>query len=400
MSKTMLVNVRHVEESRVAILEDGVLEAYEIETVNRSSIKGNIYNAVVESVHPSLEAAFLKIGPDLKGFLPLDEVNFKLLPARAERGRGGRISQHLHQGQKLMVQVVREPFAGKPPSVSTYFSLPGRALVLMPGVDSAGVSRKIADGKQRDRLKQIIDELNPPEGFGLIVRTAGVGQTKTELQRDLKYLLRLWESVQKASMGSTFPGLVYRERDLVIRTIRDYFTPDIREVWIDSEETYERALEFVKDVMPTKAKIIRHYTGQRPLFNKYNLEEQIESIYKRRVQLPSGGEIVIDGTEALTAIDVNSARSSRSGDAEENVTQTNLEAATEISRQLRLRDLGGLVVIDFIDMYQMRNKKKVEKRMKEAMKGDKAKHDITPISRLGLMEIARQRIKGEKMAAS
>ncbi len=400
MSKIMLINVIHVEESRVAILEDGVLAAYEIETINRTSIKGNIYNAVVESVHPGLEAAFVRIGSDLKGFLPIDEINFRLLPSRDESRARGRIGQHLQQGQRLMVQVVREPFAGKPPTVSTYFSLPGRYLVLMPGVDSGGISRKIGDTAQRDRLKEIIDELKLPDGFGLIVRTAGIGRTKTELQRDLKYLLRLWEAIQKGSGAGQFPGPVYRDRDLVIRTIRDHFTPDIAEVWIDSTETYEKALEFMKDVMPTRAKTLRLYTGDRPLFNKYNLEEQIETIYKRRVPLPSGGEIVIDGTEALTAIDVNSARTKRKMEAEENATQTNLEAATEIARQFRLRDLGGLVVIDFIDMMASKNRKKVEKTMRDAMKGDKSKYDLTSISKLGLMEISRQRLKGEKMGAT
>ena len=400
MSKVMLVNVTHVEESRVAILEDGILAGYEIETINRTNIKGNIYNAVVESVHPNLEAAFVKLAPDLKGILPLDEVNFKLLPSRSESRKSGRIGQHLHPGQKLMAQVVREPFAGKPPTVSTYFSLPGRFLVLMPGVESSGVSRKIEDGSQRERLKKLIDELRPPEGFGLIVRTAGMGQTKTELQRDMKYLLRLWESVQRSSKDGEFPGLVYREADLVIRTIRDFMTPDVNEVWIDSQETFETALRFVSDVMPSRAKTVKLYTGDRPLFNKFNLEEQIERIYKRRVPLPSGGEIVIDGTEALTAVDVNSARSKRSGDIEENNTLTNLEAAAEIARQLRLRDLGGLIVIDFIDLTASRNRAKVEREMREALKGDRARHDMTRLSKLGLMEIARQRIKGAKMAAS
>ena len=400
MSKIMLVNVTHVEESRVAILEDGVLAGYEIETINRTNIKGNIYNAVVESVHPNLEAAFVKLAPDLKGFLPLDEVNFKLLPSRSDSRKSGRIGQHLHPGQKLMAQVVREPFAGKPPTVSTYFSLPGRFLVLMPGVESSGVSRKIEDGTQRERLKRLIDELRPPEGFGLIVRTAGMGQTKTELQRDMKYLLRLWESVQRSSKDGEFPGLVYREADLVIRTIRDFMTPDVSEVWVDSQETYETALRFVSDVMPSRAKTIKLYTGDRPLFNKFNLEEQIERIYKRRVPLPSGGEIVIDGTEALTAVDVNSARSKRSGDIEENNTLTNLEAAEEIARQLRLRDLGGLIVIDFIDLSSIRNRAKVERAMRDSLKGDRARHDMTRLSKLGLMEIARQRIKGAKMAAS
>jgi ribonuclease E len=399
MPKTMLVNVTHVEESRVAILSDGILEAYEIETLNREQIKGNIYNAVVENVHPSLEAAFLKISPDLKGFLPLDEVNFNLLPTRGDSRKSGRIGQHLQTGQKIMAQVVREPFSGKPPTVSTYFSLPGRFLVLMPGVDSSGISRKIEDSSQRDRLKKILDELKPPEGFGLIVRTAGLGQTKAELQRDMRYLLRLWQSIQRGSGETQFPGLVYREADLVIRTIRDHLSADIKEVWIDSKDTFDKAQAFARDVMPSRAKLLRLYTGDRPLFNKYNLEEQIESIYKRRVPLESGGEIVIDGTEALTAIDVNSARSKRKGDAEETVTQTNLEAAAEIARQFRLRDLGGLIVIDFIDMNLARNKKKVEEAMRRAMKGDRARHDITRISKMGLVEIARQRLRGAKMGA-
>jgi ribonuclease E len=396
----MLVNVTHVEESRVAILENGVLEQYEIETINRTNIKGNIHNAVVENTHPALDAAFLRVSGDMKGFLPMDEINFKLLPQRTDSRAKGRIGQHLHPGQKLMVQVVREPFAAKPPTVTTYFSLPGRYLVLMPGADSAGISRKIQDDDQRERLKKMVQELNPPEGFGLIVRTAGVGQSKAELQRDLRYLLRLWDSIQKASRATEFPGLVYRERDLVIRTMRDYFTQDIDEVWIDSPETYDRALEFVSDVMPQKAKIIKLYSGDRPLFSKFNLEEQIESIYMRRVPLKSGGEIVIDGTEALTAIDVNSKGAGRQGDAEESATQTNLEAAAEIGRQLRLRDLGGIVVVDFIDMVAARNQKKVEKAIRDAMKSDRAKYDITRISKLGLMEISRQRIKSEKMRAS
>jgi ribonuclease E len=400
MSKIMLVNVTHVEESRVAILEDGVLAQYEIETINRTNIKGNIHNAVVENIQPALDAAFLRISGDLKGFLPMDEINFKLLPQRTDSRAKGRIGQHLHPGQKLMVQVVREPFAAKPPTVTTYFSLPGRYLVLMPGADSAGISRKIQDEDQRERLKKMVEELSPPEGFGLIVRTAGVGQSKAELQRDLRYLLRLWDSIQKASRATEFPGLVYRERDLVIRTMRDYFTQDIDEVWIDSKDTYDRALEFVSDVMPAKAKIIKLYDGDRPLFSKFNLEEQIESIYMRRVPLKSGGEIVIDGTEALTAIDVNSKGAQRQGDAEESATQTNLEAAAEIARQLRLRDLGGIVVIDFIDMMASRNQKKIEKAIRDAMKPDRAKYDITRISKLGLLEISRQRIKAEKMGAS
>ncbi len=399
MSKIMLVNVTHVEESRVAIVENGVLQAYEVETIDRAHIIGNIYNAVVDNVLPSIEAAFVRLGGELKGFLPLDEVNFKLLPARTERGRG-RIAQHLHPGQRLIVQVVRAPYSDKPPTVSTYFSLPGRYLVLMPGVDDSGVSRKIEDPERREALRRLLAELPVPEGFGVILRTAGMDQPKSELQRDLRYLLRLWDSIQRSSRETEFPGLVYQERDLVIRTIRDHLTPDIQEVWVDSKDTYERALAFMRDVMPNKAKALRLYTGERPLFNKFNLEEQIESIYKRKVPLPSGGQIIIDGTEALTAIDVNSARATGKGDAEEAALRTNLEAAAEIARQLRLRDLGGLIVVDFIDMASPRNRRKVEQAMREALRADKARYDVTRISKLGLMELSRQRLRGEKLSVS
>src|SRR5215471_9602641 len=353
MSKAMLFNVTHAEESRVAIVENGVLDTFEIETLNRESIKGNIYNGIVEGINATLNAAFVRYGNDRPGFLPMDEVNFKnvpLLKGREEGGHRHHIRDRLERGQRILVQVIKDGFSTKPASLSTYYSLAGRYLVLMPGSDSSGISRKIEDAEQRERLRKIMEELKVPEGFGVIVRTAGYDVSRTELHRDFKYLLKLWENVLRTSCTQGLPSLVYQERDLVLRTIRDYFTQDISEIFIDSKEMYEKAMTFFQEVMPSKKKILKLYTEDRPIFTRYNLEEQIETIYKRRVALKSGGEIVIDGTEALTAIDVNSSKSKRESNIEDLATATNLEAAEEIARQLRIRDIGGLIVIDFIDM--------------------------------------------------
>ncbi|HEU5181923.1 MAG TPA: Rne/Rng family ribonuclease [Candidatus Polarisedimenticolia bacterium] len=404
MSKAMLINVTHAEESRVAIVENGVLDTFEIETLNRESIKGNTYNGVVEGINTTLNAAFVRYSNDRPGFLPMDEINFKNVPILKGREDGGGHRQHirdrLERGQKILVQVIKDGFSTKPASLTTYYSLPGRYLVLMPGSDSSGISRKIEDAEQRERLRKIMEELKVPDGFGVIVRTAGYDVSRTELHRDLKYLLKLWDNVQKTSDGQLWPSLVYQERDLVLRTIRDYFTQDISEIYIDSKEMYEKAMSFFQEVMPAKRKILKLYTEDRPIFTRHNLEEQIETIYKRRVSLKSGGEIVIDGTEALTAIDVNSSRSKRESNIEDLATATNIEAAEEIARQLRIRDIGGLIVIDFIDMRSQKNVREVERSLKDAMKRDKAKYDITRISKLGLLEISRQRLKAEKAAGS
>jgi len=403
MSKAMLINVTHAEESRVAIVENGVLDTFEIETLNRESIKGNFYNGIVEGINTTLNAAFVRYASDRPGFLPMDEINFKnmpLLKGKDENGHRQQIRDRLERGQRILVQVIKDGFSTKPASLTTYYSLAGRYLVLMPGSDSSGISRKIEDAEQRERLRKIVEELNPPEGFGIIVRTAGFDVSRTELQRDLKYLLKLWENVLRTATDQAAPSLVYQERDLVIRTIRDYFTHDITEIYIDSKEMFEKAQMFFHEVMPARRKILKLYTEDRPIFTRYNLEEQIESIYKRRVALKSGGEIVIDGTEALTAIDVNSAKSRRESNIEELATGTNLEAAEEIARQLRIRDIGGLIVVDFIDMRAQKNIREVERALKEAMKRDKAKYDVTRISKLGLMEISRQRLKAQKAAGS
>ncbi len=401
MSKAMLINVTHAEEGRVAIVDNGVLDGFEIDTVQRGQIKGNIYKATVRNVNQALQASFVDFGGIRDGFLPLDEVNFQILPQRGKgKGKGHRIEDHLSNGTEVLVQVVKDPFASKPPTLSTFISLPGRFMVLTPDSEAGGISRKIEDSGQRDRLKKILSELKAPEGAGIIIRTAGIDQTKTELARDLRYLSRLWQNIQRAGKSLKAPALLYQERDLAIRTIRDYLTSDIDEIWIDNKEVFERATKWFKAVMPTKTKLLKLYDGAGPLFSKHNIEDQIEQIFKRKVQLKSGGAIVIDSTEALTAIDVNSGKFRKAGSLEDTATQTNLEAATEICRQLRLRDLGGIIVIDFIDMRSRKNMRSVEKLVRDAMKRDKAKHDITSISKLGLMEISRQRIKSTKSASA
>ncbi|HEU4402781.1 MAG TPA: Rne/Rng family ribonuclease [Candidatus Polarisedimenticolia bacterium] len=404
MSKSMLVNVTAEEENRVAIVDNGVLDTFEIETLSHENIKGNIYKATVEGVNSALEAAFVNYGGERAAFLPLDEVNFRFYPSRGEgsggKGRGARITRHLEKGMEVLVQVIRDAFANKPPTLSTYYSLPGRYLVLMPGAESGGISRKIEDEAQRDRLRGVLDSLTIPDGFGVIVRTAGMETNPHDLQADLEALLELWRTIERASQQVKPPALIFQERDLVLRTIRDYFTSDIEEVLIDDEAAFSRARKFFEAHMPDKAGVVKLYSGDKPIFMKHNLEEQIERIYKRVVQLKSGGSISIDQTEALTAIDVNSARSVRSANSEDTATRTNLEAADEIARQLRLRDIGGLIVIDFIDMETSKHVRQVERAFSEAMSRDKARYDLTRISKLGLMEVSRQRIKATKASSS
>lgn len=408
MPKIMIINVTHAEESRVGIVTNGVLTSFEIESFSREHLKGNLYKGVVHRIHQALEAAFVDIGAERDAFLPLDEICFRNLPTpppAREKDNGGerrrpRIGEVIKQGQEVLVQIVKEQFANKPPTTSTFFSLAGRYLVLLPGSDESGISRRI-EGAERDRLRELIGKLEAPPGFGLIVRTvAGFDPGERELQRDLTYLLRLWESIQQAAANKRGPALIYREHDLVLRNIRDYFTPDIDEVWIDNDEVFQRARDFFRDVMPEREDVLRLYEGDKPIFSHFNVEGQIDSIYKRRVPLKSGGSIVIDGTEALTAIDVNSGRSIRSATQEETAFKTNIEAAHEIARQLRLRDLGGLVVLDFIDMRAPQHIQEVERTLRTAMHEDKARHEIGHISQFGLLEISRQRLRPAAAATS
>jgi len=408
MPKIMLINVTHAEESRVGIVADGVLESFEIETFSREHLKGNIYQGLVHRIHPALEAAFVDIGADRDAFLPLDEICFRNLPSAPMRepGNGGdnrrrlRIRDVLKPGEEVLVQIVKEEFGNKPPTLSTFYSLPGRYLVLLPGSEDAGISRKI-EGPERTRIRELVEALAPPEGFGIIVRTAaGFDQGDQELHRDLTYLLRLWDTIQHAAAAKRAPALVYREHDLVLRNIRDYFTPDIDEIHVDNEDVCHRARDFLREVLPGKENVLHLYQGDQPIFSHFNVESQIESIYKRRVPLRSGGSIVIDGTEALTAIDVNSGRSVRGTGQEDTAFRTNIEAATEIARQLRLRDLGGLIVIDFIDMRGAQHVAEVERTLRDAMRPEKARHEIGRISQFGLMEISRQRLRPAAAATS
>lgn len=407
MSKIMLINVTHTEETRVAIVSDGTLEAFQIEGLSRSHQKGNIYKGVLHRVHPALEAAFVDIGGPRHGFLPMDEVCFRNLPgaeqkrASARNGRRKRRIQDIFKpGTEILVQIVKEAFGNKPPTLTTFYSLAGRYLVLTPGSAEAGISRKI-EGEHRERLKSLVSKLKPPEGCGIIVRTAaGFDQDVAELERDLAYLTQLWESIQEIARNKTAPCLVYREHDLVIRNIRDYFTPDIEEITLDNEEAYKRAKAFMAQVTPGYENRVRLWDGKETIFSRFNLENQIESIFKRKVELPSGASIVIDPTEALTVIDVNSGGAVRGANQEQTAFRTNREAACEIARQLRLRDVGGLVVIDFIDMREPQHIQEIERTLREAMRPDKARYDIGHISRFGLLEVSRQRLRPAAAASS
>ncbi len=409
MPKVMLINVTHSEESRVGIMNDGVLESFEIESVSRSHLKGNLYKGVVHRIHPALEAAFVDIGADKDAFLPLDEICFNNLDsvpkANGSNGNSGgrrslRIRDVLRPGQELLVQITKEQFANKPPTVTTFYSLPGRYLVLLPGSEDTGISRRI-EGEERDRLRKIVDGLKPDEGFGLIVRTvAGLEDNGNDLPRDLEYLRRLWNNVRNAANGQRGPSLVYREHDIVQRAIRDFYTPDISEIHIDDEDAYDRARGFLGTFMPGSEAVLRHYRGEQPMFSAFKVEEQIESVFARRVRLRSGGSIVIDGTEALTAIDVNSGGAVRGANPEETAFRTNREAAVEVARQLRLRDIGGIIVVDFIDMRESKNIREIEQLMKHEMRLDKARHETSRLSSLGLMQISRQRMRPAATASS
>lgn len=393
--KKMLINAVHPEECRVAIVKDGLLEEFDIETPSKEQIRGNVYKGVVVRIEPGLQAAFVNYGPFRHGFLPITEIQPRYFQKEKIEERKGRpkIQDVLLPNQELLVQVEKEERNDKGASLTTYLSLPGRYLVLIPGEERVGVSRKIEDEKQRDRLRAVLEELNPPKGMGFIIRTAGIDRSNKELGIDLNYLLNLWSAILKKNEELPAPSLIYQEQDLVMRTIRDYFTHDITEVLIDDPEVYRKARTFFKAVMPRYERVVKLHKEKRPIFSKFNLEEQIKTIYDRKVNLRSGGSIVIDQTEALVSIDVNSGKKKGESDIEETALKTNLEAADEIAQQLRLRDLGGLIVIDFIDMEERRNKIEVEKRLKSALKNDKARIDVGRISRFGLLEISRQRIK-------
>ena len=392
--KRMLINATHNEELRVALVDGQRLYDLDIESQVREQKKANIYKAKVTRVEPSLEAAFIDYGGNRHGFLPLKEIarEYFAIPANKTRGRVN-IKDALKEGQEIIVQVEKEERGNKGAALTTFCSLAGRYLVLMPNNPRAGgISRRI-DGEERDALKETMSQVEVPKNMGAIVRTAGVERSAEELQWDLNYLLQLNDAIKKAADERQAPFLIYQESDVIIRAIRDYLRDDIGEIQFDTKESFDQACGFVDQVMPHFRSRLKLYESDVPLFNRYQIESQIESAFQREVRLPSGGSVVIDPTEALVSIDINSARATRGSDIEETALNTNLEAADEIGRQLRLRDIGGLIVIDFIDMTSPKNQRAVENRIRDALQVDRARVQVGRISRFGLLEMSRQRLR-------
>ena len=442
MKQEMLINVMQPEESRIAIIEDAILEELYVERTGQDNYVGNIYKGVVVNLEPSIQAAFVDFGVGRNGFLHISDIEPQYFrqggfdpdkpierggSSRSSRsrqsngsnsgdddkssdsqksrprGRGFRpgsrprikppIQDILQRGDEVVVQVIKEGIGTKGPTLSTYISIPGRYLVLMPALGRVGVSRKIEDEDMRRRLRDVMLELNPPKGLGFIVRTAGSDRTKKDLSRDLAYLLRLWKVIVRRIKKATAPTDIYEESDMIIRTIRDIFTAEVDTIYIDEESAYERAREFLQLVMPRYVNRLKLYEGKEPLFHKHNLDQEIAKIHRRQVPLKDGGSIVIDQTEALVAIDVNSGSFRVDNSAEETAYQVNLLAAREIARQIRLRDLGGVVVNDFIDMHKEKHRRGVERALRDAVKRDRARTKILRTSPFGLVEMTRQRVR-------
>ena len=390
--KRMLINATQQEERRLAIVDGQKLLDFENEIEGREQRKGNIYKAVVTRVEPSLEACFVDYGEDRHGFLPFKEISRNFFRDGVDV-RSAKIGDAIKEGQELLVQVEKEERGNKGAALTTFVSLAGRYLVLMPNNPrGGGVSRRI-EGEDREELKENLDQLEYPKGMSLIARTAGIGRSAAELQWDLNYMLKLWSAIDGASQVGKGAFLIYQESSLVIRAIRDYFTADVGEILIDTDDIFDQAQQFMNHVMPDNAHRVKRYRDDAPLFSRFQIEHQIETAFSRTVNLPSGGAIVIDHTEALVSVDVNSARATRGGDIEETATRTNLEAADEIARQMRLRDLGGLIVVDFIDMEESKNRREVEQRLRDALRYDRARVQFSSISKFGLLELSRQRLR-------
>ncbi len=399
----LLINAEEPEECRLALLADGRLESIHVSTVSSKQTKNNIYKAKIVAVESNLQAAFVDYGTDKNGFLPFNEIHPEYYKQEISEENKRYIEQHqwkklrvtdvLERGQEVLVQVVKEEIGNKGANMTTYLSIPGRGVVLMPGSDSSGISRKISGEERRSQLREIMGSLNIPEGVGWIVRTASADVTKTALTKDVRYLAKLWKEIKSKGQALEGVGRIYQDHDCVLRFLREHFDPQIKEILVDDLVALEKVKDFL-ELLPTKQKgaKVRLHKGSRPIFNQFNVEDQIESIYQPQVPLPSGGSIVIDPTEALVAIDVNSGSTGKGKNFEESIFKANMEAATELARQLRLRDLGGLIVVDFIDMRINKNIREVERQVKSAMKMDRAKVDISRISKFGLMQISRQKL--------
>ena len=392
--KLMLINANHDEESRVAIVEDGYLHELDIECASKALTKSNIYKGKITKVEASLQAAFVEYGSNRQGFLSLNEIHpdyWKDGVDKSANPRNLSIQDILQPKQEILVQVVKEERGNKGAALTTQISLAGRYLVLSPNTTRGGISRKLSDEERRS-MKEILSQLEVPDNMGLIIRTAGKDQNLEALQRDYSYLRRLWDEIRIKGESAPSPSLIYLEGDLATRAIRDHFTDDISEIWVDNHEIYTRTKQFVHAVLPGKEKLVKLYRGKKPLFRHYGIEPQCEEIHEREIRLNSGGSIVFDPTEALTSIDVNSSRATKGKHIDDTALATNLEAADEVARQLRIRDIGGLIVIDFIDMASRKHAQQVEERLRAATKGDKARIQLARISRFGLLEMSRQRL--------
>jgi ribonuclease E len=401
--KRILINASDPEEVRIAVLENGQLEELYHERLDEKKYLGNIYKGRVTNLEPAIQAAFVEIGIGRNGFLHVSDVlpaykdatgiPIEALSTRFPDRRRLRIQDILRKGQEILVQISKDAIGAKGPSLTTYVSVPGKYLVLMPGVSRHGVSKKIEDGEERAELRDRLLQLDLPRGVGYIVRTAGQDRPQADLEKDFQFLRKIWEEIATRARDEQAPCLVYAETDLVMRTMRDLFGPDVDEILIDDTAVHERAEKFLLEVMPQAARKLKHYAGPAPLFTRFRVEEEIEKIYNRRVPLKSGGHIVLEQTEALVAIDVNSGKYRDEEDLEATALKTNLEAAEEIARQLRLRDLGGVIINDFIDMESEANRRAVEQALRTALRRDRAKSWISRISRFGIIEMTRQRVR-------
>ncbi|MDX8410448.1 MAG: Rne/Rng family ribonuclease, partial [Mariprofundaceae bacterium] len=392
--KIMLIEASHAEVSRVAIVEDGYLQELDIESAQRTQTKNNIYKGTITKVEASLQAAFVEYGSERQGFLPLNEIHTDYWRESADKSADPRrvnIQDVVDRKQSVLVQVVKEERGNKGAALTTIISLAGRYLVLSPNDPRGGISRKLTDADRR-AMKELLAQLDVPEQMGLIVRTAGKDQSLEQLQRDFSYLRRLWDDIHSAAQSAPSPSLIYLDGDLATRAIRDHFSNDISEIWIDEQKVYRRTKEFVHSVLPGKEKLVKLYRGKIPLFRHHDVESQSEEVHEREIRLTSGGAIVFDTTEALTSVDVNSSRSTGEKHIDDTALATNLEAAREIARQLRIRDIGGLIVIDFIDMVSRKHSQQIEEVLRDACKKDKARIQFARISRFGLLEMSRQRL--------
>ena len=393
MTRRMLINAQRPEEVRIAVVSDNKLDQYEVSATESGLYRGNIYRGVVANIQPSLDAAFVNFGAERDGLLRADDVVPSAFQKKVENaGKHPRVDRILERGKPILLQVIRDGVGRKGALVTTNLSIAGRYLVLMPFDDVRGISRK-AEDEDRQAIKDRVGKLELPEGCGVILRTNALDQPQKTLNRDLNALLRLWKKIRQEATAGHGPRLLYSDQDLIVQALRDSFDSSISEILVDDDKAFAKAQGYMRTFMPRSGKRLVRYTDRMPLFSRFKLEEQIDRIYQRKVELPSGGSIVIDGTEALTAIDVNSGRATRGGSQEETAYTTNLEAAREVARQLRLRDIGGLVVVDFIDMRAAKNQREVEKTMRDAMKDDKARTNASRLSENGLLEINRQRLK-------